>query len=142
MNADQLGEIQQTMLHDMRLYQGNHFGSQRKWGSAERKVLASLHARGLVTSEYRYASLTPEGQRVADAIIAEVWKREPIPAGDTIVLVTPCGPHATKALCGGCSDDRGVRWVCHLLGHSDEADTLACAHRHAAGHGQNHDRYN
>ncbi|URM86551.1 hypothetical protein PBI_HILLTOPFARM_113 [Mycobacterium phage Hilltopfarm] len=101
-----LGQHQRALLHDMRLYRGNYWERPRTVGSARRftrddwLLMRGLHIRGLTTSTYRYAMLTDEGRRVADQIIAEVWGRDPIVVGDTIVLVIADGPHHYGVRCG------------------------------------------
>ena len=72
-NTRRLGRQQELMLHDMRRYYDNHLGANvRAFRASHRRVLESLHRRGLVTSTGKYSSLTDAGEREADRVLDEV----------------------------------------------------------------------
>ena len=125
--SNRLGNAQRCVLHDMRLYSANNFGAP--WTAASRRVMASLHARGLVTTGLSSARLTPVGERVADRIITQVWGREPILAAGTIVLVTGHGPEQYGLRCGQHST-----LDCHRYGHVTLAEAQQCAREHVEEH--------
>lgn len=65
-----LGRRQRLMLLNMAEYGNGQWPQKWHLSNSDRSVMRSLYQRGLVTSTGMYATLTREGEKIADLLLA------------------------------------------------------------------------